>query len=404
MTKSLILIRGLASFLVLVTTIHLSGDETSRGDEIVLGMSTALSGPAMDLGMNMRAGVLAALSEANRAGGIMGRPLRLVSLDDAYEPARTIPNMRLLVDDPRVLAMIGNVGTPTAVAAIPIAVDAKMPFYGAFTGAGVLRKSPPDRYVINYRASYAEEISSMVDALVDRGKLAPNEIAFFTQRDAYGDACFAGGIAALKRHGLKDEYRVPHVRYERNTIAVEKAVGDLLLLQTPPRAVIMVGAYTACGAFIKLARQNELDAILLNVSFVGSELLAKASGDGGEGTIITQTVPHYEADLPIAREYLAALAQLDPKPSPTFGSMEGYVSTRLLLTAMRKKSTKLTREGIVTALEQVGKVDLGLGVPLELSSTEHQASHAVWPTVIRNHRVVPLRWDELTGRQEAQRD
>lgn len=404
MTKSLILIRGLASIIILVTSIHSSGDETRGGEEIVLGMSTALSGPLMDLGMSMRAGVLAALSEANRAGGIMGRPLRLVSLDDAYEPAKTIPNMRLLVDDPRVLAVIGNVGTPTAIAAIPIAVDAKMPFYGAYTGAGVLRKSPPDRYIINYRASYAEETSSMVDALVDKGKLAPNEIAFFTQRDAYGDAGFAGGIAALKRHGLKDEYRVPHVRYERNTIAVEKAVGDLLLLQTPPRAVIMVGAYKACAAFIILARQNELDALLLNVSFVGAEPLAKASGDSGEGTIITQTVPHYEADLPIAREYLAALAQLDPKPSPTFGSMEGYVSTRLLLTAMRKKSTVLTREGIVTALEQVGKVDLGLGVPLELSSTEHQACHAVWPTVIRNHRVVPLRWDELAGRQEAQRD
>jgi branched-chain amino acid transport system substrate-binding protein len=373
--------------------------------EILLGMSTALSGPAADLGTNMRDGVLAALAEANRAGGIRGRQLRLVALDDAYEPAKTIPNMRKLVDDPRVLAVVGNVGTPPAVAAIPIAIDAKMPFYGAFTGAGVLRKSPPDHYVINYRASYAEETSGMIDALVEHGKLAPNEIAFFTQRDAYGDAGFAGGIAALKRHGLKDEHRVPHVRYERNTSAVEKAVADLLLLPTPPRAVIMVGAYQACAAFIKLARQNELDALLLNVSFVGSESLAKAAGAQGERTIITQTVPHYEADLPIAREYRAALSQLDPKLKPTFGSMEGYVSTRLLLCAMSKAGTDLSREGIVKALEQVGKLDLGSGAPLQLSATEHQASHSVWPTVIRDGRVVPFRWEELAaGRQGAARD
>jgi ABC-type branched-subunit amino acid transport system substrate-binding protein len=368
-------------------------------------MSTALSGPAADLGANMRAGVLAALDEANRAGGIRGRHLRLVALDDAYEPAKTIPNMRRLVDDPRVLAVVGNVGTPPAVAAIPIAIDAKMPFYGAFTGAGVLRKSPPDHYVINYRASYAEETSGMIDALVEHGKLAPGEIAFFTQRDAYGDAGFAGGIAALKRHGLKDEHRVPHVRYERNTSAVEKAVADLLLLPTPPRAVIMVGAYQACAAFIKLARQNELDALLLNVSFVGSESLAKAAGAQGERTIITQTVPHYEAELPIAREYRAALSQLDPKLQPTFGSMEGYVSTRLLLCAMSKGGMELSREGIVKALEQVGKLDLGLGAPLELSATVHQASHTVWPTVIRDGRVVPFHWKELAaGRQGADRE
>ncbi len=309
--------------------------------------------------------------------------------------------MRTLVDDARVLAIVGNVGTPTAVAAIPIAIGAKVPFYGAFTGAGALRKSPPDHYVINYRASYAEETSAMVDALVDKGNIAPTEIAFFTQRDAYGDAGFAGGIAALKRHGLKDEHRVPHARYERNTSAVEKAVADLLLLPKPPRAEIMVGAYKACAAFIKLARQSELDALLLNVSFVGSEPLAKAAGAHGEGVIITQTVPHYVADLPIAREYRAALANLDSTLSPTFGSMEGYVSMRLLLSALAKDTTDLSRDGIATALEGVGKIDLGLGIPLELSPTEHQASHGVWPTVIRDGRVVPFRWEELTPRQEA---
>jgi ABC-type branched-subunit amino acid transport system substrate-binding protein len=208
----------------------------AEGDETLLGMSTALSGPAAELGENMKTGVLAALEEANRGGGIAGRSLRLVALDDQYEPAQTVPNMRELIDEKEVVVVVGNVGTPTAVAAIPIANEAKTPFYGAFTGAGVLRKTPPDRYVVNYRASYAEETAAMVDALVAQAGLRTNEIAFFTQRDAYGDAGFVGGIAALRRHGLASEHDVAHGRYERNTLAVENGLAEVLQADPPPSA------------------------------------------------------------------------------------------------------------------------------------------------------------------------
>jgi ABC-type branched-subunit amino acid transport system substrate-binding protein len=312
--------------------------------------------------------------------------------------------MRTLIGNDQVIAVVGNVGTPTAVAALPIAVEGKMPYYGAFTGAGVLRKTPPDRYVINYRASYAEETGAMVDALIDKARLSPQQIAFFTQRDAYGDAGFNGGLAALKRHGLTNESEIAHVRYERNTVAVEKALSDILFLKTPPRAVIMVGAYAPCSAFIRAARQNELDAIFLNVSFVGSEPLAKALGSDGEGVIVTQTVPHYESDLPIARQYQAALKAHDQALSPTFGSMEGYVSTRLLLLALGKSSGNLSRESVIESLEHLGQADLGLGASLELSEKQHQACHAVWPTVIRDGKVVPFQWDELTPKEKVAHD
>ncbi len=122
--------------------------EAPPPEKILLGMSTALSGPAEDLGRDMRLGVEAAFSEVNRRGGIRGQQLRLIALDDGYEPARAVPNMRTLIDQHKVVAIIGNVGTPTAVASIPIAIESETPFYGAFTGAGVLRKSPPDRYAL----------------------------------------------------------------------------------------------------------------------------------------------------------------------------------------------------------------------------------------------------------------
>lgn len=365
---------------------------------IVLGMSTALSGPAADLGRDMRDGVLAALGEVNNSGGVRGRRLELLALDDGYEPTRTAPNMRELIDRRKVVAIVGNVGTPTAIAAIPIANESRVPFFGAFTGAGVLRRSPPDRYVINFRASYVEETSAMVDALVRAAKLRPEEIAFFTQRDAYGDAGFVGGIAALKGHGLTNENAVAHVRYERNTVAVEKALADLLACEPPPRAVIMVGAYAPCAAFIRLARQHELDALFLNVSFVGSSSLAEALGNAGEGVIITQVVPHFESGLPAVREFRAAMRAANSQSSLSFGALEGYVATRILCRAMQTISGEVDRESIVGALENLGTFDMGLGVELHLSAQRHQASQTIWPTVLRQGRYMAFRWEELARR------
>ncbi len=372
------------------------GEEpTSKPAEIRLGMSTVLTGPAAALGLEMRLGVLAAFDEFNRAGGHHGTPLRLIALDDGYEPARAAPNMRRLIDEEQVLAVIGNVGTPTAVASTPIANASRTLLFGPFTGAGVLRRTPPDRYIINYRASYAEETAAMVDALLDHAGLRPEEIGFFTQRDAYGDAGYVGGLKALKRRGLSEGHAVVHGRYERNTDIVESALADVLLADPPVRAVIMVGAYEPCAKFIKLARENEYNPLFLNVSFVGSAALAAALGGQGDGVIITQVVPHFAADRSIAREYRAALKAVDEKAEPTFGSLEGYVAGRVFCRALVTVPEGPTREGVVDALEALGDFDLGLGAPLSLSPDDHQACHSVWPTVIRGGQIVSMDWVEL---------
>ncbi len=378
--------------IAIVFGMALAHGRTFAGDdqELVLGMSTALSGPAASLGVNMRDGVLAAFGEANRSGGVSGRTLRLVALDDGYEPSRTTPNMHELIDRQRVLAIVGNVGTPTAVAAIPIAIAGKTPFVGAFTGAGVLRKSPPDRYVINYRASYAEETAAMVDMLVGEKGLEVDEIGFFTQRDAYGDAGYTGGVTALRQHGLSTEDTISHGRYERNTIAVENGLADLLEADPPVRAVIMVGAYQPCAEFIRLARDFGLDAIFLNVSFVGAAPLANALGEQGHGVLVTQVIPHPEAGLPIVRDYRKALGEYAPDTQLSFGSLEGYVVGRIVIRAISRIDGAPTRESLVNAMEGLGAFDLGLGVPLRLGSDHHQACHQVWWTVIRNGKTIPL--------------
>lgn len=385
-----------ALFLLFAEYSAASGEPVCPGESLKFGMSTALTGPAARLGINMRDGVLAFFAEANAAGGIGGRELCLVTLDDGYEPERTVPNMHVLIEKEKVLGVIGNVGTPTAVVAIPIATRNKTLFLGAYTGAGVLRKIPPDRYIMNYRASYAEETAAMVDALISKGGFLPEEIAFFTQRDTFGDAGFAGGLDALKNHGLRDERLISHGRYERNTDAVENGLADILMARTSPKAVIMVGAYSSCATFIRLARQSGLKGLFLNVSFVGAEPLAADLGSDGEGVIITQVVPHYESNVPVVREFRGAFSVWRPELSPSFGALEGYIVATILHHALQKSTSPVSRESIVAALEGLDEFDIGLEEWLLLNRTEHQASHRVWPTIIKNGKVVPFDWKELT--------
>lgn len=377
----------------------LQGDPASGYDKLMIpiGMSTALSGPAAQLGQNVKAGVTAGFAEFNHSSESrrLGIRLRLISLDDGYEPSRTSPNMRRLIEDENVVAVIGNVGTPTAIAAIPIANSTRTLLFGAYTGAGALRKSPPDRYVINYRASYAEETASMVNALVKHAGIKPSEIAFFTQRDGYGDAGFNGGIVALKKLGLENEFQVAHGRYERNTVSVEKGLAEILLHPVPAKAVIMVGAYRPCAKFIELAKSSNFHPLFLNVSFVGSIPLGNALGSNGDGVVITQVVPHPEIDSPLARRHLSAIRRLANPVTPTFGSLEGYIASRILIKAISSIDGDVTRENVIDALEALGSFDLDSQLSLFLCSTEHQASHSIWPTVLKDGKVIPLEWSEL---------
>ncbi len=378
-------------FMVYPATVYSQGDSPCPENAIILGMSTALTGPASYLGLNMQIGIDAAFHEINISGGVQGRELCLISMDDGYEPFRTGPNIKELLVEHQVLALIGNVGTPTAVVTIPLANKYKTLFFGAFTGAGILRKNPPDRYVINYRASYEEETSSMVDALVRKG-VGVDEIVFFTQRDAYGDAGFYGGITALARHGLKEKSKVVHGRYERNTLNVEEGLADILLAEPAPKAVILVGSYAPCAQFIQLAGKSGLDVMFLNVSFVGSTPLLNELGIDAEGVIITQVVPHYYSNFPLVLEFRKALSQWNPQANLSFGALEGYISARIFIKALQENDGDLTRESIIDSLENLGQFDIGLGRPMYLSKEHHQASNRVWPTIIRDGKFLSFDW------------
>ncbi|MFG0287819.1 MAG: ABC transporter substrate-binding protein [Rhodopirellula sp. JB044] len=393
--------------LLVVLAIWPCAEKVSGGapDEIVFGMSTALTGPTADLGLNMKSGVDVAFAEANHYGGINGRRLRLVVLDDGYEPARTVINMRRLIDEENVLGIIGNVGTPTAIAAVPISNRCQVPFLCAFTGAGVLRRDPPDRYVFNYRASYAEETSAMVDALVNHAGIDPSEIAFFSQRDAFGDSGFSGAVEAIRQHGFSDIGAIAHGRYRRNTTSVENALAEILFHKVPPKAIIMVAAYAPAAKFIRLARKYGYRGLFLNVSFVGTQALARSLGDNGEGVVVTQVVPHPSIDCELTRRYQNAMRRFASGASdvsessgtvqPSFGSLEGYIAGRVVLVALQSPLYEGGRDELVNTMEALDRFSIGLPNTLRFTHYRHQASHQVWATVIRDNKVVPMQWSEL---------
>ncbi len=362
--------------------------------EIRVGMTTPLSGPLHVLGKNALAGIEAYFHRVNENGGIQGQKLRLIVEDDGYEPRLAAPNMRKLIEQDQVVAVIGNVGTPTAIVTLPIAIEKGVPFIGAITGAPLLRKTPPDRYIFNYRASYSEEVTSMIDGLLSIG-IKPEEIALFTQRDAYGDAGYEGAITALNNRGFMDTHFLAHGRYTRNSLNVEGALATILDSPIEPRAIIMAGGYAPSAKFIKLAKEDLPDCLFLNLSFVGGIALMNELGHETKNVIITQVVPNFKSDLLIAKELRKDLKQYFPDIEPSFISLETYIVAKIFVEALRSIPGEIHRESLVESLDKLSKLDIGLGLDITYSEYKHQAIHKVWPMMIKNQQFVPVDWAKL---------
>jgi branched-chain amino acid transport system substrate-binding protein len=356
--------------------------------EIRFGMAAPFSGPAQELGRQMRLGIDAAFSVVNDAGGINGRKLVLIAADDGYEPSRTGEAMKQLYEKDLVFGFIGNVGTPTTVVALPYAMTHRALFFGAFTGAPLLRSDPPDRYVFNYRASYAEETFAVVHYLVKIRRLKPEQIAVFAQQDGYGDAGFEGVAAAMRALSpTGDVGVVPRFGYQRNTDEVDGAIGQLLQYQrlhttAPIKAVVMVATAKAAARFIGFTRDRVTGLIYTNVSFVGSTALARellALGPKiADGTIVTQVVPPIDSYSSVVLNYKAALTKYAPNAAPDYVSFEGYLDANVLIEGLRRVGPQIDTERLVNALETIRDFDLGVGPKITFGSGAHQALHKIW--------------------------
>jgi ABC-type branched-subunit amino acid transport system substrate-binding protein len=354
--------------------------------EIVVGMASPFSGANRELGRDMKAGVEAAFADVNAAGGIHGRKLRLVAVDDGYEPTRTGAAMKQLLEVERVFAVVGNVGTPTAAVAIPISAQHRAVFLGALTGSGLLRNDPPDRWVFNFRPSYAEETAAAVRYLADVRGIRPDRIAVFAQEDGFGESGWEGVARQLGERRV-DLSRVVRVGYRRNTADVADAIATVRRRAADVDAVVMIATYKAAATFIRALRDAGLGLLTTNVSPVDSNALAEeliAWGERyAEGVVVTQVVPVPTSAAPGVTRFRAALEKHLPGERAGFLALEGWVVGHILAEGLRRAGADVDPDKLVAALESIRELDLGIGTLISFGPREHQGSHKVWGTILQ---------------------
>jgi branched-chain amino acid transport system substrate-binding protein len=334
---------------------------------LVLGQSAAFSGPAAQLGIQMNRGAKLYFDGVNAAGGVQGSLIELRTLDDQYEPEKCRANTEAFVKD-EVFALFGYVGTPTSLAAVPVANQNKVPFFGPFTGAEALR-DPFSRYVFHVRASYYDETAAIVKQLTTLGL---KRIAVFRQNDSYGQAGLDGMLRALKSRDLEP---VAIGLVERNTVNVATAVQAIVAKK--PDAVVQISAYKSCAAFIREAKKAGFAGTFYNVSFVGTQALAEELGRDALGVVISQVMPFpFSAKLPLAREYLAAVQRAGADNKPNYSSMEGYVAAKVFTEGLRRAGKGPTRDSLIAGLETMQNFDMG-GFLVSYGPRDHVASQYV---------------------------
>jgi branched-chain amino acid transport system substrate-binding protein len=340
--------------------------QAQTGGKIVLGQSAPFTGPAAQLGIQFNRGANVWFDQLNAQGGVAGRRIELRKMDDGYEPDRCAANTRKLIDE-EVFALFGYIGTPTSLAAVPLAKKELVPFIAPFTGAMALR-DPFSKYVFHMRASYNDETALIVKQMTT---LDLKKVAVFYQNDAYGKAGLDGVTLALGSLNLKP---VAQVTVERNTVEVDAAVKALLA--SGPDAIVQVSAYKSCAAFIRAARKAGYGGTFYNVSFVGTQALADELGKDGAGVVVTQVVPSpYNTARPIAREFVEAVKKAGGDAQANFSSMEGYLAAKVFTEGLRRASSP-TRDGLIAGLESMSDQSFG-GFAVNFSSSNHVASRFV---------------------------
>ena len=340
--------------------------------KIVLGQSAVISGPAAQLGIQFQRGAKLAFDKLNARGGLGGRTIELLTLDDGYEPDRCKANTDKLIKE-EVFALFGYIGTPTSLAALPMATAAKVPFIAPFTGAQALR-DPLNRYAFHVRASYFDETARIVNQLTSLGM---KKVAVFYQNDTYGQAGLEGVSRALKAQGLAPSATGT---VERNSVDVGDALKKILPQQ--PEAVVQISAYKSCAAFIREARKAGYVGQFYNVSFVGTQALADELGAEARGVVISQVMPYPFAPLSaVAGEFLAAAQAATPSVEPNYGSMEGFVAAKVMIEGLRRGGNGANREALVAGLESMKDVDLG-GFFVDFNARKHTGSSYVDLTIL----------------------
>lgn len=372
-------------WLLLPSNVHAAGvvEQGISDTKILVGSSCPLSGHVSYLGQGVATGLNTYFRYINSQGGVFGRKIELISYDDDYNPPLMISNVTKMIDKDQVFALIGLVGTPTTLTVVGISQERKIPLLFSITGAIELRR-PLKKYVMNLRPSYWDECATAVDYFIKQGKM---RFAVFYQNDAYG----INGRNGVERRLIKyDLNLISEASYIRGVPDVKDQVQEINKYN--PDVVIMIGTADACSAFVKDAVSIGMkDVWFSNVSFVGSHELAKKLQDTKATVFVTQVLPSpFDTSLPAVREYQQLLAAYYPEVEPNPLSLEGFLSAKLFVEAMKRKGNNPDRESLIGILEEMHDVDIGIGENVNFSSIDHQGLDRVYITKIEDGKIIYL--------------
>jgi branched-chain amino acid transport system substrate-binding protein len=344
-------------------------------NSITLGMTSPFSGPNGAYGNDMLKVIQAYFDQVNKSGGVNGRKINLVALDDGYETDRAVSNTRILISEKNAFALLASYGSsPTTEAMNKVFGPARVPLVGTISGAGSLREpisqNPGSRYMFNVRASYADETEAIVNQLVSLGL---KNIAVFYQNDGFGKSGLDGVTTALKKHNLAP---TAAATVERNSVDVTAAVETIA--KAKPQAVVMVTLYKPTAAFVKAMKKVNQSPMFMTLSPVGTEQLIAELGPDARGIGISQVMPYPWSDVvPIVHDYQKLVGN---KNNFSYYGIEAYAMARIMVDALRKAGKDLTREKLLAALEGMN-TDLG-GFRVAFSPTNRQGSRFVELTVV----------------------
>ncbi|WP_462325540.1 ABC transporter substrate-binding protein [Desulfoplanes sp.] len=386
------------------------GIPPAESGEIRLGMSAAFSGPSQDLGCKLYWGSMAYLHHINEQGGINGTTIKLLTLDDGYNPDPTIANTIRFVDQNDVFCLFNYVGTPTVTRMLPLMTryqDRPLYLLFPFTGAHPLREPPYDHLVFDFRTSYQAEVRALIDLFVSKGC---SRFAILYQADAYGRSGWQSVKEGLAQHGLalRSQTSYPRGRCFGDSFNAQVRI----IKACRPDVIISIAASEAAAGFIRDARDNGIDAPIANISFVDPNTIItlletigrERDRDYFPGLINSQVVPFFaDPSLPAGRQFLRLIRSCKEiqgktecmtsikhfkQPGPI--SFEGFLNAKILVKLLESMGPDPQPEDLPGAFKQLSGADIGIGHPLHINPEQCQVENRVHFITFDNATMVPV--------------
>jgi branched-chain amino acid transport system substrate-binding protein len=363
--------RNLAAILIAAVSLSAFAEDGVTNDSILIGQSVGLTGQIAGPVKEMNEGENAYFTNINKQGGINGRKIKLVTLDDKFDPALTAKNVDNLIKQKHVFALFQIRGTPHTQAILPLLSEAHVPLIAPSTGATVFH-SPVNHYLFNVRAKYRDEVSKGIEQFTTIGF---THIGLLHVDDTFGNDALVGFKNTMEMRKLS-----PAIIAKFDRVKPDFSAAVDSIMKVNPQALIIVGSAASTAEFIHAFRAKASQTMLMTLSNNSSDAFLTALGKDGRGVIVSQVTPApHRATSVVGQEF--DVAARDTNATISYAAMEGFVSAKVLVEGLKRAGHNLTREGFINALESMGHHDLG-GMMLSYGPNNHSGSDYVELAII----------------------